>query len=496
MAGRLRARACTAAVVVSLPLLAAPPAPALVSTTPIGVVSTSSITAAESPLLERIRRMGIVKHATELRISPRGTRFFRITVSLPVDHAQPDGPAFGLRVNLLHRGFERPMVVETAGYQLWNDPYRSEVARIVDGNQLDIEHRFFAPSLPKDPDWATQLTIRQAADDHHRVISAFRKLYDRRWLSTGDSKGGMAATYHRRWYPSDVTGTIAYVAPNDAVDSEDAYPAFLSRVGGPRLADCRDRLVALQRRMLQQRGWFRGRLEDFSSASGFSWRYVGSLDRGLEASVIDFYFAFWQYWGAKACASVPVARRLSNAGVWRYAGLVTPWSNLTDQRRVYSAPYHYQAAAQIGGPKPYEARLRDLLQYPGADTPANILPPALRPVPHDASAMADINAWVRASARRMLFVNGELDPWAAEPFRCGASGRERSCRSVVVPRGSHSALIEDLPHRARLAVVRQIRRWAGLSRQHARTVSSYDEVRWIPELDGRYLRYVRSGRRR
>ncbi|WP_446685631.1 S28 family serine protease [Nocardioides pelophilus] len=463
MAGRLRALVCTAAAVLTVPLLAAPPAPALEPTTVRPTVpatgspaTASSTTAAPSPMLQRIRRMGIVAKATEVPGSPRGTRFFRITVSVPVDHARPDGPTFGLRVNLLHRGSDRPTVVETAGYQLWNDPYRSEVTRIVDGNQIDIEHRFFAPSLPANPDWATQLTIRQVAADHHRVISVFRKLYDGRWLSTGDSKGGMAATYHRRWYPSDVTGTIAYVAPNDAVDSDDAYPAFLARVGGPRLDDCRDRLVALQRRMLQRRGWFRGRLEAFSAANGLTWRYVGSLDRGLEASVIDFYFAFWQYWGAEACASVPAARRLSNSEVWRYAGLVNPWRNLSDQRRFYSAPYHYQAAAQIGGPKPYEGRLRDLLEYPGANTPANVLPPALRPVSHDPTAMADIDAWVRTSGRRMLFVNGQFDPWAAEPFRCGADGRDRSCRSVTVPRGSHGALIQDLPRRVRLGVVREV----------------------------------------
>lgn len=500
MAGRLRALVCTAAAVLGVALLAAPPAPAPASPTTAASTTAASTTSAPTtsapaPMLQRIRRMGVVTRATEVRGSPRGTRFFRITVSVPVDHARPDGPTFGLRVNLLHRGSDRPTVVETAGYQLWNDPYRSEITRIVDGNQIDIEHRFFAPSLPEHPDWATQLTIRQVAADHHRVISAFRRLYDGRWLSTGDSKGGMAATYHRRWYPSDVTGTIAYVAPNDAVDSDDAYPAFLSRVGGPRFDGCRDRLVALQRRMLQQRGWFRGRLADFSAANGLTWRYVGSLDRGLEASVIDLYFAFWQYWGAEACASVPAARRLSNSEVWRYAGLVNPWRNLSDQRRFYSAPYHYQAAAQIGGPNPYEGRLRDLLAYPGANTPANILPPALRPVPHDPTAMADIDAWVRTSGRRLIFVNGQFDPWAAEPFRCGADGRDRSCRSVTVPRGSHGALILDLPRRVRLGVVREVRQWAGLTgRRHTRARSSYG-AGWIPELDGRYLRYVRDGRR-
>ena len=496
MTGTLRALVSASVAVLGFSVLTAPPAPAQAPpaaplTAPIRAEALHS-----SALVERIRQIGIVTRATELADAPSGSRFFRITVALPVDHADPDGPTFELRVNLLHRGFEAPTVVETSGYRLWDMPYRSEVTRLVDGNQLDIEHRFFSPSLPEQPNWATQLTIRQVAADHHRVITAFRHLYAGRWLSTGDSKGGMAATYHRRFYPDDVDGTIAYVAPNDADDSVDAYPSFLARVGGPRLADCRDRLVALQRRMLQQRGWFRGRLADYSSANQLTWTYVGSLDRGLEASVIDFYFAFWQYWGAKACDSVPVARRISNAEVWRYADSVNPWSNLADQRRYFSLPYHYQAAAQIGGPAPFEGRLRDLLRYPGADTPADILPAAMKPVPKDPEAMADIDRWVRTSAVRMLFIDGQFDPWSAEPFRCGADWRERACLRVVVPRGTHGVVIGDLPPRAREHLTRTIRHWAAVTRASSRTTSSYDETRRIPALDDRYLAWVRGGRRR
>ena len=502
MTGTLRALVCAAVGSLAISLLAAPPAAGWSSlsrpdsASEVSTSSTTEVGRAPSPLLERIRGMGIVTRATEASKPPAGTRFFRITVAVPVDHAQPDGPTFDIRVNLLHRGFDRPTVVETSGYRLWDAAYRSEVTRIVDGNQLDVEHRFFSPSLPPHPDWSSQLTIRQVAADHHRVISAFKRLYDGRWLSTGDSKGGMAATYHRRFYPSDVDATIAYVAPNDAVDGDDAYPAFLARIGGPRLDGCRDRLVALQRRMLKERRWFRGRLAGYSSDHALSWNYLGGLDRGLEASVVDLYFAFWQYWGVSACHKVPVARRLRNFEVWRFAGRVNPWSNLSDQRRYYSLPYHYQAAAEIGGPKPFEGRLRDLLLHPGTSTPANILPATMKPVQHDPTAMSDIDRWVRSSARRMLFVDGAFDPWAAEPFRCGADGTERQCRRVVVPRGTHGIVIADLPAGVRQHTWRLVQRWAGVGGVRARTASSYDEPRWLPELDRRYLAFARVGRRR
>ena len=74
----------------------------------------------------------------------------------------------------------------------------------------------------------------------------------KKWLTTGASKGGMTATYHRRFFPKDVDGTVAYVAPNDVVNKEDsAYDRFLTNVGTD--TTCRDHLRGLQRALLTHR---------------------------------------------------------------------------------------------------------------------------------------------------------------------------------------------------------------------------------------------------
>ena len=83
-------------------------------------------------------------------------------------------------------------------------------------------------SAPASMDWS-KLDIWQAATDHHRLVTALKPLYPARWISTGASKGGMASVYHRRFYPADVTATIAYVAPRVTP----IYP----RVGGS-LLEC------------------------------------------------------------------------------------------------------------------------------------------------------------------------------------------------------------------------------------------------------------------
>ncbi len=163
--------------------------------------------------------------------APDGYRFFKITFTQPVDHQHPKAGTFEQRLTLLHKDVSRPMVMYTGGYYVSQNASRSEPTQIVDGNQLSMEYRFFDPSRPANPDWPTQLTIWQAATDQHRIIQSFQQLYTANWITTGGSKGGMTATYHRHFYPKDVDGTVPYVAPNDVVDSQDVYNEFLDEVG-------------------------------------------------------------------------------------------------------------------------------------------------------------------------------------------------------------------------------------------------------------------------
>ena len=422
------------------------------------------------PLLGRIRALPIVERAREVpRGAERGTRFFRIWVSLPVDPADPDGQHFSLRATLVHVGLDRPTVLYASGYNVyWAAGYRGEVAQLVDGNQLSVEYRFFQPSRPQHPDWPTQLTIRKAAADQHRIVRAFQRIYRRPWLSTGASKGGMTMTYLRRFHPEDVAGTVAYVAPNDADNDEDsAYATFLAHVGGAHYADCRAALVAVQRRMLTDRDWFDARLDRFVASHDLGLELAGDADHALEEAAVETYWAFWQYQDARsACDRVP-GSAATDRQIWNWVEVVVDWRSLTDQGIRPYVPYYFQAASQLGWPQPYEEPVADLLSYPGQDQPASYLPAQLEPVQFHPGAMADIDDWVRHHARRMLFVYGALDPWGSERFDCGSQGASRQCTVLEQPGGNHGAHVLGLPRAERTAAVRQIRAWSGLSTSRA-----------------------------
>ncbi|MFG2037513.1 S28 family serine protease [Dactylosporangium sp. NPDC048998] len=136
-------------------------------------------------------------------------RFFILSIAQPVDHRHPRAGTFQQRFTLLHRGTDRPMVLHTTGYNVPEYAFRSEPTRLVDGNQISVEQRFFTPSRPEPANWEQQLTIWQAATDHHRIVQALKPIYSQQWISTGASKGGMTSVYHRRFYPDDVDGTVA-----------------------------------------------------------------------------------------------------------------------------------------------------------------------------------------------------------------------------------------------------------------------------------------------
>lgn len=161
----------------------------------VTVVSVAPVASAAGPdditgALASIPGLTVVKEDA----APAGYRFFELAFTQPVDHRRPGGRTFQQRFTLLHRDFAAPTVAFTSGYNVSLSPNRSEPTRIVDGNQLSMEYRYFTPSRPEPENWARDLTIWQAAADEHDAVEAFKKIYPGKWLATGASKGGMTAT--------------------------------------------------------------------------------------------------------------------------------------------------------------------------------------------------------------------------------------------------------------------------------------------------------------
>ena len=310
---------------------------------------------------------------------------------------------------------------------------------------------------------------------------AFRPLYRGRWLRSGASKGGMQAVYHRRFYPNDTHGLIAYVAPNDAIDSQDRYEHFLDTVGDD--PQCRDNLRAIQREALLRRHEIIPMVEDQLGANAFN-QVIGSAQKALELLVTELPFTFWQLGQPEIdCAFIPPA----DAPTPEIFFFIDSWPGFfffSDDVISFFEPYYFQSGTQLGYPKVADAHLADLLLFPGADVPRSFVRPEVEAEmgPFQWWAMLDIDLYVRFLGRRQLFIYGEHDPWGAERFEPGPIASDS--RVYTAPDTNHGARVADLAPADRDAAIATIRRWAGLPPLAAQGLTALqDRFAEEPSLD-------------
>lgn len=388
---------------------------------------------------------------TSLPTDTQGYQFFVLRFTQPVDHADPGGQTFQQTVSLLHRTEDAPMVVLTSGYFDYYGDNRYELTGILGANQISIEHRYFGDSRPEPADW-TKLTIEQMANDQHVIVAALREIYPGPFLSTGGSKGGMTATYHRRFFPDDVDATVPYVAPLSIGAPDARYTTFVDGIGP---AACRNALRAAATEMLQNR---RAAMEQRAAAQpDHSYTRI-ALGPAVEGSIASLEWAFWQYYGVDFCDQVP-APTASDDALFDFLDTVAPVGDNDDAQVAAFEAYYYQAYAQLGFPDSNATYLDPFLQYTDADYDKALPTPTL-PAYDGGAAMADISQYIQTEGDRLLFVYGEWDPWTGGQYELGGA---TDSLKLVQPQGSHGSRINRLAPADREAAYAKLSAWTGLA---------------------------------
>ena len=311
---------------------------------------------------------------------------------------------------------------------------------------LSTEQRFFGYSIPHDvapEDWE-HVTIRQAAADHHRIVSALREFYEGAWLSTGHSKGGMTSIYHRRFYPDDVDATVAYVAP---ISYDIADPRYLDFVNGIGEATCRETLRALQREALERFEVLRPRAEQEAPQWDMIFERTDGHARAFEIAIAAMEWNFWKRSGLASCDELPELETVAEldddalyAVIREHAGL--GWTYASPRRM---EPYYYQATRELGWPRLPTEHLEDRLQFEDIRDDvfqlANGLPAGVERPAHDPESMADIQDWFLDDASEILLVYGEYDSWTGGAF---ATRDGADTPTYYAPAANHRALLRDL----------------------------------------------------
>jgi hypothetical protein len=375
----------------------------------------------------------------------------RVTASMlqPVDHDNPDGPSFRQYIAIFHVDETAPVDLTSSGYVLGGKGMVSDLFRV---NSISVEERFFHPT---DPVYWNYLSIRQSSADFHAIVETFKTIYKGKWIGSGASKGGCSAVYHRRFYPNDVEGTVAYVAPNLVEAQDRRFPPFLAAIGGDDYAECRAKLHAFQRAILAHR-------DEVTPLMQGSYQALGGNDVVLEDAAVRMPFWFWQY-GAPddellGCRAIPTADAPPQT-ILDFLNQMVPLDYFTDTGSVLFEPYYYQTEYQIGAPLHAYDHLQDLLRHGGPIR--SYLSAKVPPPQWDGEATADIQRWVNSdAATKMVFTYGEYDPWTAARFEVPAGGEKFAYTLLGT---NHGASVRDLPPEERARAMSAIGRWIGLT---------------------------------
>ena len=405
-------------------------------------------------IADALATMDGVRWFEEHTTSAAGYRLFEIVYEQPVDHGDPDGPTFDQQFTLLHRSFDAPMVLASTGYHNYLFDRITEPTHMLAANQIIVEHRYFGGSRPEPADWS-QLTVEQAAADHHRIVEALAPLYTGPWVSTGSSKGGMTAVFHRRFHPGDVDATIAYVAPISFAVPDPRYEPFFDDVGEPA---CRQEVRDFQRDALARRVALEPLVRGLGSARGLTFERIGGIARALESGVVEFEWGYWQYLGLSSCDRIPDSTADDEA-VLAFLERIQSLTNVSDQTLAVFEPYFYQSFTQIGYPAIPDAHLEDLRQFAGEDYLEAVLPESTTAT-FDPAAMRDIADWVTSEGERLMFIYGEHDPWTGGAFDVGGAP---DAHLFVVPEGDHGARIGALEPEDEERALDLLETWTGIT---------------------------------
>lgn len=426
----------------------------------------STFLCAESKVLQILKKIPQISDVEELKVNAF-SEYYRFFFEQPINHDNPSEGTFKQQVLLGHKNMNAPVIVELEGYHIFSSE-EGELAALLNGNQLTIEHRFFDVSVPEgDIPWE-YLTIRQAAADQHEIIQTIKSaLYSSsKWVSTGISKGGQTTIFHRYFYPEDVDVSVPYVAPLNLEYIDPRLEKFLDKLGTAKgnygtlfawdnLNAPRWTIRDFQLLCFRYQDTLAGMLDSLAVEKKFTYHAVGGVKRALQLIVLEFPFAFWQ-WGHNP-ADIPEEESSDLEEVFDYLVRVSDPSFFEDNSLKRMAPFFYAALTETGmysyNTKPFKKFLPDEeneIDFTFA------MPQGAEMKPFNTKQMAAINEWLQTDASKILFVYGGSDPWYATAVDLKKNGK---CRKYVRGDMSHACRIKDFDPVSKEDLIDTLKEW-------------------------------------
>lgn len=397
-------------------------------------------------ILERIRSLTGVS-VVEIVPYYGYPRAFQIDITQPVDHNNAGGPQFTQRMYLSHVDESLPMVFAPSGYAA-SERSGQELSGLLQANCLNVTHRYFDGARPEPRDWQ-YLTIRQAAADHHKIVTLFKTIYTGPWVSAGASKSGLTPLFHKRFYPDDVGAVVAYVAPFMFGTADERYLDYMASIG---TADERDRVHAFQRQLLENRDVLTGMFLSWFGENGYT--YSGDPALGFEEKVLSYSWTYWQY-RSRITSEIP-GPDASPETLFEHLNDAALISRSSDEDVAYIIPWVYQACREIGYPAENFDHVADLLLFDRESIQESFLRVYGFPVEYDPGTIEDIYRWIREEGNNIVFIYGGDDPWSGGAVELTG---QTNALFYMVAGEDHGAKIDDLEQGQRDLVLAKLEEW-------------------------------------
>ncbi len=413
----------------------------------LSLTSFSQKTKSIEQELKQLKGVEVTKVATLKGFSES----FLLMITQPVDHNNPNGAKFKQRVWLSNINGNRPTVIITDGYSMPMN-YRTEISKLLNANQILVEHRYFGKSVPDSMNWS-KLNLFQECQDLHHIRSILSKIYKKSWISSGISKGGQTTIAYKFFFPNDVSASVPYVAPFTFAKEDPRVIDFIEN----KVADKKSRakILAFQKGVLSHKKTFLPLVKNFMRKMGLTFNDVGGDESGFEHGMLEFSFAFWQ-WGF-SISDVPdnVMNIDSTMSILKK---VNPFDFFSDQDDIIYKPYFYQALTQMGiytyDTKPFKG----LLKY--ADNPHFDFTIKDIPNKHYSVCLNTImNQWLQENGNNMIYIYGGLDPWGACSMK--VDNKKVNSLKLVDPTGCHTTRIHSFDKKTQKRIIDSLSVWTG-----------------------------------
>ena len=374
---------------------------------------------------------------------------YQLILNQPLDHKNPSKGSFKQYIYLSHISESLPTVIVTEGYNA--TPRTYELTKIVKGNQVQVEYRFYGKSRPDSIQW-DYLKNDLAIEDYHKIVTKLKRIYTGKWLSTGISKGGETVLIYKSKYPWDVDVAVPYVAPLINTQEDIRTQEHINSVGSE---DCRLKIEQFQRLVLQNREAILKEVEIYAVAKGMSFTEL-SVEEALEYAVLEFPFSFWQ-WGGN-CNEIPT--EISPvADLFNYLNKIVGISFYNDQTYYELLPSYYQHMTELGYYGFDIEPVKDLIKVVSKPTNLRFAPKNVD-LTYNPKYISEVRDFVENKGKKILYIYGEYDTWGA----CAPNPKPHvDALKMVLKGGSHSTRIKDFSESDQQIIYDKLQSWLGYS---------------------------------